>query len=84
MDCTFPIRKVCWSLVREQERSLFFENLFFLPKNFRKELSESVKTQIQKFWDDTVRFLYEQSLEFSNSELEDVLFLINRIHLFKS
>lgn len=71
-------------LKRDVENSLFFENLFFLPKTFRKELSESVKTQMQKFWDDTVRFLYEQSLEFSNSELEDVLFLIKRIHLFKS
>ena len=71
-------------LKQDIERSLFFENLFFLPKTFRKELSLSVKTQMQKFWDDTVRFLYDQSLEFSNSELEDVLFLIKRIHLFKS
>lgn len=71
-------------LKRDIEKSLFFENLFFLPKTFRKELSESVKTQMQKFWDDTVKFLYDQSMEFSNSELEDVLFLINRIHLFKS
>ncbi|MCH5191709.1 MAG: hypothetical protein J1F23_06040 [Oscillospiraceae bacterium] len=71
-------------LKRDIEKSLFFENLFFLPKTFRTELSQSVKTQMQKFWNDTVKFLYEQSLEFSNSELEDVLFLINRIHLFKS
>lgn len=71
-------------LKRDVEKSLFFENLFFLPKTFRVELSQSVKTQMQKFWDDTVRFLVDQSLEFSNSALEDALFLINRIHLFKS
>lgn len=69
-------------LKKDVHKSLFFENLFFLPKKFREELSDSVKTQMKNFWSDTVKFLYEQSLEFSNSELEDVLFLINRIHLF--
>ena len=69
-------------LKHDVEKSLFFENLFFLSETFRMELSESVKTQMKKFWDDTVKFLYEQSMEFCNSELEDVLFLINRIHLF--
>ncbi len=69
-------------LKKDVHKSLFFENLFFLPKKFREELSDSVKTQMKGFWGDTVKFLYEQSLEFSNSELEDVLFLINRIHLF--
>ncbi|MBQ4557107.1 MAG: hypothetical protein IJA60_05625 [Clostridia bacterium] len=62
--------------------TLFFENLFFLPQNFRTELSESVKTQMTRFWNDTVGFLHDQSLEFLNSDLEDVLFLIKRIHLF--
>ena len=69
-------------LKKDVHKSLFFENLFSLPKKFREELSDSVKTQMKNFWNDTVKFLHEQSLEFSNSELEDVLFLINRIHLF--
>ena len=70
-------------LKRDIEKSLFFEKMFFLPNTFRNELSEIVKVQMQEFWDDTMDFLYKQSLEVSNSELEDMLFLIKRIHLFK-
>ena len=62
---------------------LFFEELAFLPEAFRASLSEAVKTQMGAFWNKTVRFLEEQSLEFSNSQLEDALFLIRRIRLFE-
>ena len=48
----------------------------------RSDLENSVKEQMSGFWEDTIKFLYEQSLEFSNSELEDVLFLVKRIRLF--
>ena len=70
-------------LKRNVEKALFFEKLLFLPQAFRKDLSQSVKTQMQKFWDDTVNFLKQQTLQFSNTQLEDGLFLINRIVLFK-
>lgn len=69
-------------LKHDVEKSLFFERLLFLPKSFREGLSKSVKAQMQKLWDDTVSFLRNQSLEFANSELEDMLLLIKRIHLF--
>jgi hypothetical protein len=70
-------------LRKEIHRALFFRDLFFLSKGFRTELADSVMKQMNDFWNDTVDFLYEQSLEFSNSELEDVLFLIKRIKLFQ-
>ena len=69
-------------LKKDISKSLFFTRLSFLPEEFRRELEESVKNQMSGFWKDTVKFLYEQSLEFSNSDLEDVIFLIKRIKLF--
>ncbi len=69
-------------LKKDTHRALFFNKLDFLPLNFRKELSTSVEKQMNEFWDGTIRFLEQQSIEFSNSELEDALFLINRIKLF--
>lgn len=69
-------------LKKDVAKSLFFTKLSFLPRNFRTELENSVKEQMSSFWEDTIKFLYEQSLEFSNSELEDVLFLVKRIRLF--
>lgn len=62
--------------------SLFFENLDFLPKGFKDELSDSVRSQSQAFWNDTVRFLQNQLLEGANSDLEDVLFSVSRMKLF--
>lgn len=69
-------------LKKDVAKSLFFTHLSFLPTNFRLELEDSVKKQMIKFWDSTIQFLYDQSLEFSNAELEDLLFLLKRIKLF--
>ncbi len=69
-------------LKKDVNRVFFFENLSFFPEKLRQDLAEQITTQMTDFWDSTVSFLYKQSLEFSNSELEDVLFLIKRIHLF--
>ena len=69
-------------LKKDVAKSLFFSKLTFLPKDFRSELEDSVKEQMSNFWEDTIKFLYDQSLEFFNSELEDVLFLVKRIRLF--
>lgn len=69
-------------LKKDVKISLFFEELAFLPKEYREELSGSVREQMQGFWNDTVSFLYGQSLEYSNSDLEDALFLIKRKRLF--
>lgn len=61
---------------------LFFDNFIFLPKTFRDELKKSIMKQMSEFWEDTKKFLYLQTMEFSNSELDDAVFLINRIKLF--
>jgi len=70
-------------LKKDIKVTLFFENLAFLPKEFRNELSSSIKKQMLDFWNGTILFLHEQSLEYSNSDLEDALFLIKRIKLFE-
>lgn len=69
-------------LKKEVNISLFFTELSFLPEGFRHDLEKSVKDQMNGFWNDTVAFLQDQSLEFSNSDLEDILFLVKRIRLF--
>ena len=66
----------------EVDKCLFFRELDFLDKEIKRELEQSIKTQVEKFWNDTVNFLKRQTLEFSNEELEDSLFLIRRIRLF--
>lgn len=69
-------------LKKDVHKALFFTKLSFLPKDLRQELEKSVKDQMTGFWEDTITFLQNQSLEFSNSDLEDVLFLVKRIRLF--
>lgn len=64
-------------------KAMFFDKMLFLPRSFRDELGQSVKTQMQMFWDETVTFLQRQSLECSNSELDDAVYLLKRIHLFE-
>lgn len=70
-------------LKKDVSVSLFFEKLEFLPQEFRSELSDAVRKQMSELWNETKSFLYEQMLECSSSELEDALFLINRIKLFE-
>lgn len=70
-------------LKKDVKVSLFFESLDFLPGEYRKELSDSVRKQMLDLWNETVSFLYGQSLEYSNSDLEDALFLIKRKKLFE-
>jgi hypothetical protein len=69
-------------LRNEIEKCLFFTELEFLDKGIKQDLEQSIKTQMEKFWNDTVTFLQKQTLEFTNSDLEDSLFLISRIRLF--
>lgn len=70
-------------LKKDVKVSLFFESLDFLPKEYRDELSDSVRRQMLNLWNETTSFLYGQSLEYSNSDLEDALFLIRRKKLFE-
>lgn len=70
-------------LKKDVKVSLFFESLDFLPKEYRDELSDSVRRQMLNLWNETTTFLYGQSLEYSNSDLEDALFLIRRKKLFE-
>lgn len=69
-------------LRNEVRKCLFFRELEFLEENIKLDLEQSVKTQMEKFWGDTIIFLKKQTLEYSNTDLEDFLFLICRIKLF--
>ena len=66
----------------EFNKCLFFTELKFLEKNYKRDLEKSVRTQMQKFWNDTVMFLQRQTQQYRNTDLEDALFLIHRIELF--
>ena len=69
-------------LKSDVRRAMFFTRLEFLPESFKSELEDSVKTEMSGFWEDTLRFLREQSLEAGDPGLEDALFAIKRISLF--
>ena len=69
-------------LRNEVNKCLFFTGLDFLDNGIKSELEESVKSQMGKFWNDTIKFLQEQTMEFYNADLEDSLFLLRRIELF--
>lgn len=69
-------------LKKDVNKTLFFLNLSFLSGEFKDELYASITSQMTGFWDDTVGFLRQQAMDYSNSDLEDALFLIRRIRLF--
>lgn len=69
-------------LRNEVNKCMFFTELSFLEPNIRYELEQSVKIQVENFWNDTIMFLQRQTMEFHNADLEDSLFLIRRINLF--
>lgn len=69
-------------LKKDIHKATFFVNLSFLPNSFKTELYRSVTEQMTMFWDNMIAFLQQQANDFSNSDLEDALFLIRRIKLF--
>lgn len=69
-------------LKKDIHKTTFFLELSFLPSDFKNELYQSITDQMTDFWDDTIRFLRQQAMDYSNSDLEDALFLIRRIRLF--
>ncbi len=66
----------------EVRKCLFFLDLDFLDDKFKRDLESSIRTQTEQFWIDTIVFLKKQTLEHTNSDLEDSLFQINRLKLF--
>ena len=62
---------------------MFFSDLPFLPEKFRKELEGSINDQMGGIWNETIRFLEAESLEYPNSDLDDTIFLVKRIKLFQ-
>lgn len=62
---------------------LFFTGLGFLGTEFRRELRDSVVCEIRRFWDSMIASLYAQCIEHNDRSLEDVLYMMKRITLFK-
>lgn len=69
-------------LKKDIHKTLFFMELSFLSGEFKTELYSSISLQMAGFWDETVGFLKRQATEYSNSDLEDAIYLIRRIKLF--
>ena len=69
-------------LRNEVNKCLFFSEFHFLDEDVKNELVQSVKTQTEQFWAETLSYLQEQTVMHSNVELEDSLLLIRRLDLF--
>jgi hypothetical protein len=69
-------------LRNEVGKCLFLCKFNFLDENVQLELEESFKVQMECFWNDTILFLQKQTMEYSNADLEDSLFLLRRVQLF--
>lgn len=66
------------------ENSLFFINLDFMDSSFKKELCESVISEINRFWSNVILSFKRQALETGNSLIEEEYYRISRIKLFKN
>ncbi|MBE6856253.1 MAG: hypothetical protein IJO99_07530 [Ruminococcus sp.] len=75
--------RLFYVLAKKLEGCMFFVNLDFMSTQFRRELYDQIKLNTEKFWKDTYDSLYAQCVEYNNIFLEDELFLIKRIKLFR-
>lgn len=71
------------TLANKLNGCMFFLSLDFMSREFRCELRDSVKSEVGKFWKETYNALYAQCVEQNDVYLEDELFLIKRIKLFR-
>lgn len=62
---------------------LFFRSLEFMSTDFREELSRSVESELSAFWQRVIRSLYLQCMEQNDFQMEDQIYMIRRIRLFK-
>lgn len=62
--------------------AMFFENLDFLPASFRKDLKESIASQMREFDDSFKKNMTNVAIENPGSELESAVTIINYIGLF--
>ena len=61
----------------------FFMQMTFLPQEFRTELLDALRKEACSFWEKRITDLRKLCMEEGNSELEDQLYLIRRIRLFR-
>ena len=62
--------------------SLFFNELVFLPEEFRLSTKQSLQEKMTTFWNNTLNTLKHDALENGAPELEDTVEAIKRIQLF--
>lgn len=60
----------------------FFRELAFLPEQYRTTLSDSIVREVSAYWDRLLRTLRQQTLEYSDPDLEDAVYRIGRIKPF--
>ena len=65
------------------DRCAFFTELSFLPQGFRSELFDSLKTEAGKYWNCLTANLAREAVENNQPALEDLLYMIRRIRLFR-
>lgn len=68
---------------KKLDRCAFFTELSFLPPGFRAELFDSLKTGAGKYWNGLTANLAREAVENNQPALEDLLYMIRRIRLFR-
>ena len=64
-------------------KCMFFTGLDFMSERFRKELTDSLRSETERFWKRACRSLYDACTEQHNELLEDELYLVRRMRLFQ-
>lgn len=70
-------------LAKRMEGCLFFAELDFMSTQFRRSLADSVRETALTFWNNAVGQLSRLCIEQPDILLEDQLFMIRRIRLFR-
>lgn len=68
---------------RDIDSCLFFIRIPFLDPSFRREMRDATEKEVLRFWTDTVSSIRMDVRKTDNRFLEEELFLIKRIRLFK-
>lgn len=65
------------------DASLFFMHIDFLDESFKQELYNEVEKEVYRFWNDLLASIRKNAVSNNNLKLEEELYLIKRIRLFK-
>ena len=81
-NCFYGLVRSYKSFKKAVSSSVFFDDLEFLPEKFRKELHDSIESQMRGFEKSFKKHLKDEAIEKPNSEFESAVIMIDIIRLF--